>query len=129
MLILIDTCTFLWVAMNAEQLSERAKEILLSGNFRLFFSPISVNEIIRKWQKKRLPIAGDPMEMIRNTFAMLNAEQLPFDMKAAFLLKNLPIHHKDPFDHMLICQALAHNLTILTPDEEIRKYEGVKVAW
>ena len=78
--------------------------------------------------KKTAPYIGDPQEMIRNTLNMLGAQSLPFDMKAAFLLKDLPLHHKDPFDHMLICQALAHDLTILTPDEEIRKY-AVKTVW
>jgi len=126
--ILLDTCTFLWAATDVQQLSEGAKEMLTSEDSHLLLSPVSVNEIIRKWQKKRLPIIGDPQEMIRNTLNMLGAQSLPFDMKAAFLLKDLPLHHKDPFDHMLICQALAHDLTILTPDEEIRKY-AVKTVW
>ena len=126
--ILLDTCTFLWAATDVQQLSEGAKEMLTAEDSHLLLSPVSVNEIIRKWQKKRLPIIGDPQEMIRNTLNMLGAQSLPFDMKAAFLLKDLPLHHKDPFDHMLICQALAHDLTILTPDEEIRKY-AVKTVW
>jgi PIN domain nuclease of toxin-antitoxin system len=53
---------------------------------------------------------------------------LPLDVAEAMLAAKLPPHHKDPFDRMLVCQAMAHNLTILTPDRQIQQY-GVPCLW
>ena len=58
----------------------------------------------------------------------LKLEPLNLDIAAALLVSTLPQHHKDPFDRMLVCQAMAHNLTILTPDRLIQQY-GVPCLW
>ena len=54
---------------------------------------------------------------------------LPFTADHAYRLFGLPLHHRDPFDRQIIAQALCENLPLVTPDERLRTYEGLKIIW
>ena len=128
MKILLDTCVFLWITSDPPQLSRRAQALFLDKEQSLCLSVISVAEMILKWRKGQLLFRSDPHVFIPHHCRLRGIELLNFDAPSALKLATLSLHHKDPFDHMIICQALTHNLTILTPDEHFRKYK-VKVAW
>lgn len=122
MRILLDTCTFLWASAFPENLSAKAKKICLDTKNDLYLSSISVWEIVLKYGLKKLNLPYPPEVFIPEQRKILGIEELKFDEVAALALRTLPRKHQDPFDRMLICQAITHNLTILTPDRHIAQY-------
>ncbi|HBA66195.1 MAG TPA: PIN domain nuclease [Methylococcaceae bacterium] len=128
MKILLDTCAFLWVTTDAPELSEKAKVLFQDTNNPVYLSSVSVWEMIVKHQLGKLPLPGSADHFIKQQCGKHFIEFLALDEKAVFHLSRLPNHHRDPFDRMLICQALEHDLTLLTPDEMISAYP-VATAW
>jgi len=125
--LLLDTCTFLWITLDAPDLSRRARELFVDPANEICLSAVSVWEIMLKSSIGRLPIPR------RGNFIGTQREQhgidpLPLDEEATLHLPRLPHLHKDPFDRMLVCQALVHGLVILTPDDLIMQYP-VRTEW
>ena len=88
----------------------------------IYLSSISVWEITMKYHLGKLELISDPSHYVpkrRQEYAIIT---LPFEERDAFQLGKLPHIHKDPFDRMLIAQAISHNLTILTSDKAITQY-------
>jgi len=126
--ILLDTCTFLWI-INAEQkLSSSARELFVDPLNEVFLSSVSSWEIVIKYTLGRLPLPEPPEEFIPTQRELHKIEQLSLEEDAAFHLVKLPDYHKDPFDRMIVCQAIVHGMTILTPDEAIRRYPA-RTTW
>ncbi len=125
---LLDTCAFLWLSGEPKELSKLVATICKDAANSLLLSPISVWEIELKYRKGDLQLQLDPPEVIRLSRSLHFIESLPFTEQAALQYGRLPFHHKDPFDRMLICQALEHTIPILTPDTKIKKYE-VETIW
>ncbi|MEK7137459.1 MAG: type II toxin-antitoxin system VapC family toxin [Patescibacteria group bacterium] len=125
---LLDTCTFIWLAVEPGKLSTNVADIITNAENPLYLSSISAWEMIMKWRTKRLLLSAEPSAFIAQWREAHRIRPLAFDEQMALHLQNLPYHHRDPFDHMLICQALTHDLTILTPDRNFRKYK-VKAKW
>ena len=126
--LLLDTCTFLWIVQGSPAVSVEAKEVFSSPENTVFLSVISAWEISVKWglDKLRLPLSPEifiPRERSRHLIT-----ELPLQENDIFPLNKLPGIHKDPFDRMLICQAIENGLTILTPDANIHQYP-VKTLW
>jgi PIN domain nuclease of toxin-antitoxin system len=128
MKMLLDTCAFLWIATDDEQLSEIARQIFKNPKNEIFLSSVSVWEIIVKNGIGKLPLPSPAEEFIELQRLKHEIETLPLTEKAVFHLTKLPQHHKDPFDRMLICQAIEHDMTILTSDGLIVQYP-VKTVW
>jgi PIN domain nuclease of toxin-antitoxin system len=128
MKILLDTCTFLWLTTDAPELSGKAKIMFQNTENAVYLSSVSVWEIIVKHQLGKLPLPGAPDDFIKQQCEKHFIEYLALDEKAVFHLSRLPNHHRDPFDKMLICQAIAHDLTILTSDKMIIQYP-VSTVW
>ncbi len=125
---LLDTCTFLWLTLEPDKLSPRALEVCKNRDNKLFLSAVSAWEIEFKYRRKKLTLAFDPREFVVIYRTQHLIQALPFFERDVFKHAELPFHHRDPFDRMLICQALASDLTILTPDEEITAYD-VNTDW
>ena len=89
-------------------------------------SALSLVEIAIKHNSRKLDASE---HVVRTTLDDLDAHVLPYTAAHAFRNFLLPLHHKDPFDRMLIAQALAEDIPIVTPDESFRKYKGLKVIW
>jgi PIN domain nuclease of toxin-antitoxin system len=120
--LLLDTVTFLWFVAGSKDLSRKAKDALRDPANDVFLSSVSAWEIAVKHRLGRLPLPDRPEVWIpeqRNAHAF---EALPLDETAALTLARLPDLHRDPFDRMLICQALSERLTLVTPDEAVRAY-------
>lgn len=128
MKLLLDTCTFLWMVSDKVQLSENSQSLLIDPNNELFLSPASVWEICVKHKRGGLTLTDPPERFISEQRKMHSIETLPLDEISVLQLPNLPEIHKDPFDRMLICQAIAHGLIIVTPDPMITQYP-VRTTW
>jgi PIN domain nuclease of toxin-antitoxin system len=125
---LLDTCTFLWLIAEPERLSGTAKEICATGHNVLLLSAASAWEIALKHALGRLPLPEDPAEYLPRQRIAHDVEALPIDERAALQIGKLPALHRDPFDRMLICQAIAGGFTLVTPDASIRQYP-VLLVW
>lgn len=128
MKLLLDTCTFLWLIGDAPELSAPARKLFTEPANEVFLSAASVWEIIVKHTLGKLPLPQPPHEFIPTWRSRHNIEPLPLDEAAVLQLARLPDYHRDPFDRILVCQAIANGLTILTPDPLIRQYP-VRVEW
>jgi PIN domain nuclease of toxin-antitoxin system len=126
--ILLDTCTFLWIITAEQKLSSSARELFVDPLNEVFLSSVSSWEIVIKYTLGRLPLPEPPEEFIPTQRELHKIEKLSLEEDAAFHLVKLPDYHKDPFDRMLVCQAIVHGMTILTPDEAIRRYPA-RTTW
>ena len=126
--VLLDTCTFLWIVRDSSQLSATARALFADPANPIYLSAVSVWEIAIKHQLGRLPLASPPHHYVPTERAKHAIATLDLNEAAILELRRLPQHHNDPFDRMLICQAIAHGLTLLTPDERIQDYP-VRTVW
>lgn len=128
MRLLLDTATFLWVITDAPELSGRARELLLDSENEAYLSSVSAWEIVVKHALGRLPLPEPPERFVPAQRELHGIDPLALDEESALHLVRLPPLHKDPFDRMLICQALVQGLAILTPDALINQYP-VRTLW
>lgn len=128
MKLLVDTCTFLWISADSPQLSKTAAKVFLDRNNERYLSAASAWEIGIKYAAGRLPLPERPdifVPMVREASGIAS---LDMDEESALHAGRLPGLHLDPFDRMLVAQAIVHGMTILTPDPEIEQY-AVRVLW
>jgi PIN domain nuclease of toxin-antitoxin system len=129
MKVLLDTCTFLWIIAGSKRLSATAERIFRDPNNAIYLSAISVWEFLVKNGLGKLSLRGDsPGEYIKRQRDLHGITPLPLDESAVLHEPKLPKLHAHPFDRMLVCQALEHGCTILTPDERIAKYP-IRITW
>jgi PIN domain nuclease of toxin-antitoxin system len=126
--LLLDTCTFLWLASGSGSLPAVAAAAIRSPANDVFLSAISVWEIGVKYKAGRLPLPEPPDRLIPVERRLRGVAALDFDEESAFQLVRLPLLHRDPFDRMLICQAIAGSAAIVPPDPLITQYP-VRVIW
>ena len=128
MKILLDTCAFLCLTTNDPCLSQKAKQAFQNTENSIYLSSVSVWEMLVKHQLGKLPLPTNAEQFIRQQCEQHFIEYLPLSESAVFHLNKLPNFHRDPFDKMLVCQALSENLTILTSDSMITQYP-VATLW
>lgn len=128
MSILIDTHVFLWATNSEGRLSRSARELLDDPEIPIFFSVASAWEIAVKWSTGRLELPSKPAEMIRNTIEQAGLSQLAITMRDACAVGDLPPHHKDPFDRILVAQARANGLRLMTADPILERYDVDVIA-
>ncbi len=127
MKLLLDTCTFLWIVADAPQLSRRARALFRAPENDVFLSAASAWEIAIKHALGRLPLPDDPSRFVPEMREMHGIESLPIDEASALHTLRLPTVHRDPFDRLLVAQAIVHGLTILTPDPLVTQYPALSV--
>jgi len=126
---LLDTCAVLWLMLKPDRMVPRLLDTLANRQNTLYVSSVSTWEIIVKWQTGKLALPVNPVQFFISLRTGLAAiTPLAFDDAAALQLVKLPRLHSDPFDRMLICQAIEHGLTIVTPDPLIQQYP-IKTLW
>jgi PIN domain nuclease of toxin-antitoxin system len=126
--ILLDTVAFLWAVTDAPDLSADARELFADPGNEVYLSSVSAWEISVKNALGKLPLPDSPARYVPAQRKQHGIETLHLDEASALHLNRLPILHKDPFDRMLVCQAIAQDLVILTPDRLIAQYP-VRTAW
>ena len=122
MRILLDTHIFLWFISGDTQLSTNVRDAIRNPNNEVYLSSVSVWEAIVKYQLGKLPLPEHPATYLPKQRDLHKITSLALDENSVMQLANLPSLHRDPFDRMLICQALQSNLTIATVDAAIRAY-------
>jgi PIN domain nuclease of toxin-antitoxin system len=120
--ILLDTCTFLCLAFGSDGLSETAKKIFAEPENEVYLSAASCWEISVKCSLGRLMLPELPGKFIPEQRLLHSINPLAISEAATSHLPKLPPYHKDPFDRILICQAIEHSLVLLTPDSLISQY-------
>ena len=128
MSILIDTHVFLWGAGIGKRLSDGARELLDDPGTPIFFSVASGWEIAIKWSKGRLDLPEHPSDVVRNALSVSGISQLVVTIRDAMAVADLPFHHKDPFDRLLIAQARNNGLRVMTADPILEKYDVDVIA-
>jgi PIN domain nuclease of toxin-antitoxin system len=126
--LLLDTCTFLWIAAGSTQLSRRAAQLFTDPANEVFLSAVSAWEIAAKNSLGRLTLPGPPADYIASLRERLGIAPLPIKEEEALYLPRIPRLHRDPFDRMLVCQAIINGLALLTPDPLIAQYP-VRTIW
>jgi PIN domain nuclease of toxin-antitoxin system len=124
----LDTCTFLWGAAESRKLSKTAASLIQDESNESYLSVASAWEIGMKYAAGRLPLPERPESYIPALRQQGAITSLDVDEESALLASRLAAFHSDPFDRLLVAQAIVHGMTILTPDPEIQKY-AVRVLW
>jgi PIN domain nuclease of toxin-antitoxin system len=122
MRILLDTHIFLWFISGDNQLSADVRDAIRDPANEVYLSAISVWEAIVKYQLGKLPLPEQPETYLPNQRDLHQIASLTLDESSVMQLARLPTLHRDPFDRMLICQALQNGLTIATVDSAVRAY-------
>lgn len=128
MKLLLDTVAFLWILAGAKELSPSARLALEETDNRVYLSAASVWEIAVKHRLGKLPLPHPPEILIPEQRVLRGIEPLDIAEPAILRLRQLPDLHKDPFDRILACQAIEHEMTIVTPDEALRAYP-IRTLW
>ena len=126
--LLLDTCTFLWLATDRAELSKHARESLEDPGNELYLSVASTWEIAIKQSRKTLGLPDSAERFIPLARKQLGIHSLSLDEEMVWQAVRLPNLHRDPFDRMLIGQSIVTGMAILTPDELIRQYP-VRTIW
>ena len=116
---LIDTHIFIWWLKDDKRLKSSVKDVLQSKNNQVFVSTVSALEMSIKNSKRKLILRTT----VKRSFEISGFEVISINLNHAIELGKLPLYHKDPFDRILISQARVENLTFITGDEKIWKYD------
>ena len=128
MKVLLDTSTFLWLAADDPSLSARAKKIFLDNANDCLLSIVSIWELAIKTSLNKLTL---PHSVEKFVLAQLHAndiQQLPIHFRHVARVEALPFHHRDPFDRLIISQAIEEKIPILSPDKHFDVYP-VRRLW
>ena len=128
MRLLLDSHVLLWALYEPERLPAHVQDIVSDMSNELFVSLATVWELANKAAVHRLPLAGSSVERMIERMEQLGVIFLPITQSNIVAAATLPPFHADPFDRMLIAQAQAHTLALLTKDAEIAKYD-VQILW
>ncbi len=128
MRILADTHTLLWAVAASDRLSRRGRKLLTDPGNQVWFSTVSLWEIAIKLGLGRLELAADWRSLIDTGRRRLHARWLFVEPGHCYEVATLPWHHRDPFDRMLVAQAIAEGMTLLSRDRRMSRY-AADVLW
>ena len=118
MKILLDTHIFLWMLTSPERLNDKRRYELETPANEVFLSAMSIAELMIKHTIGKIHVEFDPLEMAKQ----MRIEILSFSGDHAMLLGKMPLHHKDPFDRMIIAQAIVNRLPLMSDDPKFSAY-------
>ncbi len=119
---LLDTHTFLWLATEDERLSPTARELVLDPRNDLFLSVTSVWEMAIKKSLGRMELTFPLSRLVAEQLKQLRTSLLEIRREHALLVETLPFHHRDPFDRLLVAQAIEESLPLLSADRQLDAY-------
>ncbi|MEM6262859.1 MAG: type II toxin-antitoxin system VapC family toxin [Bacteroidota bacterium] len=125
---LIDTHVFIWYAIGDARISQKAIGIIDSEE-KKYISIASLWEMAIKVNIGKLHFSSSFEEVIDRQLEINKYKILPITKKHLTKLSGLGLHHKDPFDRLIICQSLAEGIPIVTVDSSFSMYEGVHLLW
>ncbi|MDD5057266.1 MAG: type II toxin-antitoxin system VapC family toxin [Sideroxydans sp.] len=128
MKLLLDTHAFLWINDDPERLSKAVRELCSSGKHEFYLSMASAWEMQIKCQLEKLTLAMPVEELVNKNVQENNFKILAIELTHISHLAKLPPHHKDPFDRIIIAQAMLEGMAIVTADQAFAAYT-VPVVW
>lgn len=128
MRVLLDTHVFLWWITDDAKLPGSVRNFISDGNNELFFSAASCWEIVIKSQLGRMSLPHKIENFLPEQMVLNAVQGLPIQIGHALYVINLPDHHRDPFDRIIVAQAQLEKMPIITSDPLITKYD-VDVIW
>ena len=126
--LLLDTCTFVWLASESARLSRRARKALDAMDSELVLSDASVLELCLKWTAGKITLPSPPRVWVEEQAGIWHLERAPLSAAHYYRVTELPDVHRDPFDRLLVAQAIEAGLTLVSPDRELRAYP-VATLW
>lgn len=128
---LIDSNVFYWLADDPRRIPAAVRARLDDPDEQLYLSHASIWELCIKSALGKLPlpaeVVADPVSGFRQAAARARMELLSIDLHHSVAVLRLPHHHRDPFDRMLIAQAIEEDLTLVTSDRIFERYEALKL--
>lgn len=128
MKVLLDTHCFIWWNLTPEKLSLNSLNLIDNQENTLYLSIASIWEMQIKISIGKLHFDNPLSEIITDQTNINSVQILPIELEHIWQLKNLPLHHKDPFDRMLISQAITEKMSILSIDSVFQNY-AVNTIW
>jgi len=128
MRLLLDTHAFLWFVANDSQLSTTARDLIRSGGNELWYSTASLWEIAIKLNLGKLKLGGPFPDFIEQQLDGNRVQVLPITLAHLSVVSQLALHHRDPFDRLIIAQAIAEDLPVISIDQKFDSYP-VKRIW
>jgi PIN domain nuclease of toxin-antitoxin system len=125
---IVDTHAFLWWAEDSPRLSKKARAVFADGRTQLLWSVASTWELAIKVGIGRLRLPEPVLEYVMSRMTRYGIDSLSLEHAHAARVAELPHRHGDPFDRLLIAQALVEGVPVLTADTRFREY-GVEVIW
>lgn len=123
MRILLDTECWLWSLAEPDRLNKRAQSLIADRENSLYLSAASSWEIATKYRLGKLPLPEPPERYVPSRMQAQGIESLAIEHAHALRVAALPLHHRDPFDRLLVAQAQVEGLALLTADPLLRKYK------
>jgi PIN domain nuclease of toxin-antitoxin system len=128
MKLLLDTSAFLWYLSGDAKLPKPVVSAVRSPENDVWLSAVSLWEVVVKHLLGKLPLPEPPSSYLPKQRERHAIDPLPLEERAIVHLPKLPAHHRDPFDRMLICQSIEHEMLLVTSDPRILEYP-VKTFW
>ena len=128
MKLLLDTVAFIWMAENDASLGSLARESIADGSNEVYLSSASTWEIAIKYSIGRLELQVPPEEYVPEQRRLHRIEPLPISESDALQVGKLPNIHRDPFDRLILAQAIAQGMAVVTNDSMMQMYD-VPVVW
>jgi len=128
MRVLLDTHVFLWLIIGDGRLSRKAKQAFLEPKNRVYLSAVSFWEISIKMSLGKLSLKNGWVRLFEKEMKINTIQMLPLEITHCEQVSKLPFHHRDPFDRMLISQAMVEEMAIMTGDGQFSGY-GIPLVW
>lgn len=128
MRLLLDTVAFIFLAENNAELSQSARNVIDNPANDLFLSAASVWEIAIKYSIGRLELKVPPEEYVPEQRRLHRIEPLPISERDALQVSKLPNIHRDPFDRLILAQAIVQDMAVVTNDSLMQRY-AVPIVW
>jgi PIN domain nuclease of toxin-antitoxin system len=126
--LLLDTHVFIWAVSDASQLSDKARDLIRDPEHVKWFSLVSAWEMQIKLQIGKLTLEKPLTDLIAEQREQNDLQVLPITLPHILSLSDLPLHHRDPFDRLLIAQAVEQDLVLLSQDAAFADYD-VSIMW
>ncbi len=128
MKVLLDTHAFLWLITDEDRLSDIARQTFLNTENSLYFSAASLWEIVIKKSLGKISLKDGWSQTIKEEMEINTIQWLPIEMTHCAEVAGLPFHHGDPFDRMLIAQAIVEEMKLLSRDCRLSEY-AIELIW
>jgi len=126
--LLIDTQCWLWMSASPERLSKRTQELLRDAGTERLLSVASIWELAIKYQLGRISLPVAPLDFVPSRLETTQTAALGISAAHALRVGVLPRHHRDPFDRMIVAQALIEGVAVLTADPAFARYQVERLA-